>query len=84
MPGPRPVSEKLVATGEPTVVYGPPDVVPRCTAYEVAPVTEFQVRLTADADTPVATTPLGAVGRVSPDACADSAEVPDEFTAATT
>jgi hypothetical protein len=27
-----PVSEKLAAVGEPTVEYGPPEVVDRCTA----------------------------------------------------
>ena len=70
--------------GEATVVYGPPDVVERCTVYEVAPATAVQDTVIADADTPVAATPVGAPNRVVADACADRTEVPDALTAATT
>ena len=38
----------------------------------------------ADADTAVAARPVGAASPVVPDTWADSAEVPDELTAATT
>ena len=79
-----PLSAKLATTGEPTVEYGPPEVVERCTVYDVAPVTAVHDRLIADADAPVAVRPLGAAGSVRPDACAESGELPNALTAATT
>ena len=80
----RPLSPKLATAGEPTVVYGPPEVVERCTVYEVALATAVHDRLIADADTDTAATPLGAAGIVRPGTCAESAEVPDELPACTT
>ena len=84
MAGLRPVSAKLATAGDPTVEYGPPEVVARCTVYEVAPATAVHDRLITDVDAGVAATPLGAAGMVSPATCGESAEVPDEFAAATT
>ena len=80
----RLVSGKLVPVGEPTVEYGPPEVVERCTVYEVAPVAGLHDRSISDADTAVAVTPVGATGNVRPETCAEKAELPDELTAATT
>ena len=60
----RPLSAKLAAAGEPTVVYGPPEVVERCTVYDVAAVTAVHDRLIAEADTPVAARPVGVANPV--------------------
>ena len=78
------MSPKLATAGDPTVVYGPPEVVERCTVYELAPVTAVHDTLIAEADTAVAATPAGAAGNVRPDTWADRAELPDELTAFTT
>ena len=65
-------------------MYGPPEVVERCTVYELAPAVAVQVRLICEVDTAVAATPVGAAGNVKPDTWADSAELPEGPTAATT
>ena len=58
-------------------------MVERCTVYEVAFATAFQVRLIAVVDTAVAARPVGVPSAAVAETCAESAEVPDEFTAAT-
>ena len=78
------MSAKLATAGEPTVEYGPPEVVARCTVYEVAPVTAVQVRLIAEVETAVAARPVGAARPVVADTWAEKTDVPDESTAATT
>ena len=84
MPALRPVSPKLATAGEPTVVYGPPEVGERCTVYEVAPLTAFHDTVITEVDTPVVARPVGVPSPVVADAWADATEVPDVSTAATT
>jgi hypothetical protein len=64
MPLINPVLVKLVVDGEPTAVYGPPAVVARFTLYLVAPLLEFQVRITC-AFPGTASKPEGASGIVT-------------------
>ena len=75
---------KLAEVGEPTVVYGPPEVAARSTTYPVAPLTALHDRSISDGDTAVATTPAGDASNVVADTSLDRAEVNDGAVAFTT